>query len=60
MDIGLFFVLIAAWLAILFTGRYPRSLFAYSEGVLRSYDRVTAYALTVVTDRYPPFTMSNA
>jgi hypothetical protein len=60
LDIGLFFVLIGAWLAILFTGRYPRSLFSYAEGVLRWYDRVVAYALTLVTDRYPPFKMSNA
>ena len=60
LDIGLFFVLIAAWLAILFTGRYPRSLFTYAEGVLRWYDRVAAYALVLVTDRYPPFSLSAA
>ena len=27
--------LIAAWFAILFTGRYPRGLFGYLEGVIR-------------------------
>jgi hypothetical protein len=49
------FVVIAAWFAILFTGRYPRGLFDYVEGVLRWHNRVVAYALILVTDEYPPF-----
>jgi hypothetical protein len=53
--IGAFFVVIAAWFAILFTGRYPRGLFGYVEGVLRWHNRVVAYALVLVTDQYPPF-----
>jgi hypothetical protein len=48
-------VVIAAWFAILFTGRYPRGMFAYVEGVLRWHNRVAAYALILVTDEYPPF-----
>ena len=44
-----------AWVAILVIGRYPRSLFEFVEGVLRWNNRVIGYALTLVTDAYPPF-----
>lgn len=47
-----------AWFAILFTGRYPRSLFEFVEGVVRWHNRVAAYALILITDEYPPFSMS--
>jgi hypothetical protein len=46
---------LAAWVAILVTGRYPRGLFGYVEGVFRWNSRVIGYALTLITDRYPPF-----
>jgi hypothetical protein len=53
--IGGVVAVIVAWFAILFTGRYPRGLFDYVEGVIRWGNRVTAYAVILTTDRYPPF-----
>lgn len=49
---------IIAWFAILFTGRYPRGLFDFVEGVIRWHNRVVAYAFVLVTDEYPPFRLS--
>jgi hypothetical protein len=53
--IGAFVLAIVAWFAILFTGRYPRGIFDYIEGVIRWHNRVVGYAVILVTDRYPPF-----
>ena len=58
LGIGAFFAVIAAWFAILFTGRYPRGLFDYVVGVGRWALRVYAYAFLLITDRYPPFSLS--
>ena len=51
-------VVIVAWFAILFTGRYPRGIFDFVEGVIRWHNRVVGYAFILVTDRYPPFSLS--
>jgi hypothetical protein len=59
LTIAGFVVAIVAWFAILFTGRYPRPLFNFIEGVIRWHNRVAAYALILVTDVYPPFRLSS-
>ena len=48
-------LVVVAWFAILFTGRYPRGIFHFALGVSRWWLRVEAYALLLITDRYPPF-----
>jgi hypothetical protein len=58
LDIGAVLVAITAWFAVLFSGRYPRGLFDYIEGVARWHNRVVGYALTLVTDAYPPFRLA--
>jgi len=57
LHVGAVVAVVAAWFAILVTGRYPRPLFDYVTGVLRWSNRVTGYAFTLVTDRYPPFSL---
>jgi hypothetical protein len=49
---------IFAWLIILITGNYPKRMFDFVVGCLRWSIRVSAYALLLTTDKYPPFSLS--
>jgi Domain of unknown function (DUF4389) len=58
LDVAVVVVVVWTWFVILFTGRYPRGAFGFVEGVIRWHNRVIAYAVTLVTDRYPPFQLN--
>jgi hypothetical protein len=55
--IGVFFVTLLAWFGILLTGRYPSGFANFVIGWLRYYNRVFGYAFTLVTDKYPAFSL---
>lgn len=55
--LGGFFVMIFAFFAVLFTGKFPRGAFDYILGIERWALRVEAYA-GLMRDEYPPFSLS--
>jgi len=57
LGIAAAFCVFISWFAILFTGRFPRSFFDFVVGVMRWGLRVSAYAVLLVTDFYPPFSL---
>lgn len=57
LSVGALVAVVIGWFAILFTGRFPRGLFDYVVGVGRWGLRVEAYAILLVTDEYPPFSL---
>ena len=56
--IGVVLGTIFALFAILFTGKYPIAIFKFNAGFLRWSLRVSAFALLLTTDQYPPFRLS--
>jgi hypothetical protein len=58
LDIAAAVTVIVAWFAIVFTGRYPKGIFDFVQSVFRWNNRVLGYAVTLVTDQYPPFSLA--
>jgi hypothetical protein len=58
LNLAAILVTIAAWVVIVTTGRHPDGMRSFVVGVMRWNNRVAAYALVLVTDRYPPFRLA--
>jgi Domain of unknown function (DUF4389) len=56
LAIVLSFVILIAFFAILFTKKFPESLFNFTVGVTRWGMRVNAY-IYLMRDEYPPFSL---
>ena len=51
------FLTLFAWFSILFTGNFPEFCAEGIVGVIAYWNRVTGYALLLVTDEYPTFSL---
>lgn len=54
--IAALFAVIAAWFAVVFTGRYPEGLFNFVSGYVRWSAQFNGYCY-LLTDKYAPFTL---
>ncbi len=48
---------IIAWFSVLFTGNYPEFCAEGVVGTIAYWNRVSGYALLMVTDEYPTFSL---
>jgi Domain of unknown function (DUF4389) len=55
--IGAMFVTFVAWINTWSTGTYPKWALEYILGIISFWNRIYGYALLMVTDEYPRFTL---
>ena len=55
--VGAMFVTFVAWITTWSTGTYPRWALDYILGTISFWNRIYGYALLMVTDEYPRFTL---
>lgn len=53
------FLTLFAWFSVLFTGNYPEFCAEGVVGTIAYWNRVAGYALLMVTDEYPTFSLSD-
>ncbi len=58
LRIGVFFVVLVSFFAVLFTGKWPEGMRSFVVGVSRWSLRVVTYA-AFMTDEYPPFSLED-
>lgn len=54
LHIAAFFVMVISWFAVLFTGKYPKSLFDFMVGIQNWGIRISSYYF-MLRDEYPTF-----
>ena len=52
-----FFLTVFAWFSVVFTGNYPEKCAEGVVGTIAYWNRVAGYALLLVTDEYPTFSL---
>ena len=52
-----YIIIVIAFFAILFTRKWPRSMFDFTVGIMRWRTRANAYGYFWMTEKYPPFSL---
>ena len=52
-----YIIIVIAFFSILFTRKWPRSMFDFTVGIMRWRTRANAYGYFWMTEQYPPFSL---